>query len=630
MRLSEKDNQSLIEIYEAVISNKNRFAGVNPQVAEIIKSAEKKISWAIKNVQMNDVFFATQLNKMIPDNKNDMVRMNINTMSTDGKNLFYNPEYVNSLPLETVETVIVHEILHISLGHHLAFAHIDPKNQNIWHIVNIACDLALNYLIKDRAGFIEGGLLLAGQGTYKDFPLNLNARQYFDLLIKKYTPPEENEPEQPNEPESGDQPQDDENQGEDTQPSDGTNEDDGEKGDEQGDDSGEGKPDDTGDDSDDGEGGESDAEGEDGTKEGTGKGGSGSATDEESEDGDGDGIGEIDTEELDKKIKERKDSEKAPKAAKPTKSQDEVEDKLEIPQDIIDQYKKVGEITKPKDIDIKNQNVAIEQNRKEMQEDAISADEMEKRREEQGIHSQGYGSGSDRLVDSNYRKLFEQKSNLPWRQILAEFLSLPSKSELTYSRQQPRFSEFARESGIIIPGWKGQKLGEISFLVDVSGSMPRKACEKVFGELSTISKEKMLGQNAIIRLLSFDDGLKSEDVFSSQGGNIPSVRGKGVKVDKSHTFKLPIDSSVFKTFRWVSGGGGTNIINSLQALAINLPTPPKVVIILTDGYFGTNEIQYLNNTKFPYKIIWLMTTDVKFAVGHTYTLAEYNYDLSRY
>jgi hypothetical protein len=46
------------------------------------------------------------------------------------------------------------------------------------------------------------------------------------------------------------------------------------------------------------------------------------------------------------------------------------------------------------------------------------------------------------------------------------------------------------------------------------------------------------------------------------------------------------------------------------------------------SYFISSDIAYLNSQKLPYKIIWLMTTDVKFPIGKSFNLKDYNYDLT--
>lgn len=82
------------------------------------------------------------------------------TAYTDGSVLGYNPEFVESLPLDEVKGLVAHEVGHVMLAHHLRRQGRDIKK---W---NIAADYALNDVLL-AAGFKlpEGGL--RGMGTDK-------------------------------------------------------------------------------------------------------------------------------------------------------------------------------------------------------------------------------------------------------------------------------------------------------------------------------------------------------------------------------------------------------------------------------------------------------------------------------
>ena len=77
----------------------------------------------------------------------------INTFATDGKDIFYNREYAESLSFEKLKGVIVHEVKHRALKHHIRQ---QDRDAMIW---NIACDLSINPIIV-RSGFElpDGGL----------------------------------------------------------------------------------------------------------------------------------------------------------------------------------------------------------------------------------------------------------------------------------------------------------------------------------------------------------------------------------------------------------------------------------------------------------------------------------------
>ncbi len=75
------------------------------------------------------------------------------TMATDGKSIFYNPAWVDTLPVAQITGVIAHECSHVGHGHHLRKG---GRDHELW---NIACDYAINdTLIKAGFKLPEGGL----------------------------------------------------------------------------------------------------------------------------------------------------------------------------------------------------------------------------------------------------------------------------------------------------------------------------------------------------------------------------------------------------------------------------------------------------------------------------------------
>ena len=70
---------------------------------------------------------------------------NIPTAATDGKLIYYNPEFLEKLSVEEQTFVFAHEVCHIAFNHILRSK---DKNQKLW---NIATDGVINQFIK-RAG----------------------------------------------------------------------------------------------------------------------------------------------------------------------------------------------------------------------------------------------------------------------------------------------------------------------------------------------------------------------------------------------------------------------------------------------------------------------------------------------
>ena len=87
-------------------------------------------------------FYGAVLVKMKIIEKNS-----IKTFATDGRDIFYNKEYAESLDFEPLKGVIVHEVGHRFLMHHVRQ---QERDAEIW---NIACDLSMNQVL-ERSGFV--------------------------------------------------------------------------------------------------------------------------------------------------------------------------------------------------------------------------------------------------------------------------------------------------------------------------------------------------------------------------------------------------------------------------------------------------------------------------------------------
>ena len=615
--LTEKDAEEISKLYKGVGDPK------------ALEKAKEKIKWAIRNIQLSDVFLAGRLNEMIPDDPNKMVRHDIPTMQTDGKSLFYSPKFVNELTPDDVEFIVVHELLHVVLGHHKAFKDVPKTDVNLWKVVNIATDLAINDLLRTRGA--PHGILYPGGGEFKDLPRGLDARNYFVRLLKKYKkPPEEQNQQKPPDNQETDNQKDDDNENDETdQNANDTPPEQGEGGESPSEDSDtpQGASDDQeGDENSEDDGGDgSDSGGNDGDSGDEGEeGGESGGSGEGDEESDGEGMGTGTGGRPDSTATQQKD---IGSVGTDSSTYDKIENELNIPQDTINKMQKTGEVSPEPPTTEGTPTDTLEQHEQRMQRDVVDAEELERKREEQGINTQGYGKGNRSIIGKDYRDAFKQKSNLPWNNILANFLQQSERSERTYRVANTRFSSFAKRSPshVLFPGYKEDKLKDLAFLVDVSGSMPRAACEKVFGEIAAVSTNKAFGKQSNIRLITFDDGIISEDIFTQNTSNkFKSVENPNMPVDKTHMHSLPLTTKTFSTFRWTSGGGGTSITPAL----INLKKiKPTLVVVLTDGIFSGRDIQYINNEKLIYPVVWLMTTEVTFKQGKTFNLNEYNYNI---
>ena len=69
------------------------------------------------------------------------------TAATDGRKIFFNEEFLNSLPSQEQNALMLHEVLHMALLHVTRRQSRDP------HIWNIAADIVVNDLIIRNTSF---------------------------------------------------------------------------------------------------------------------------------------------------------------------------------------------------------------------------------------------------------------------------------------------------------------------------------------------------------------------------------------------------------------------------------------------------------------------------------------------
>lgn len=96
----------------------------------------------------------------------------IDTMGTNGRQMIYNPAFVESLDHETLKGVLVHEILHVTNLHHTR------KGNRDYELWNDACDYAINPVV------IEAGFKLP-DGVFLDRRFNgMTAESIYAVLLE--------------------------------------------------------------------------------------------------------------------------------------------------------------------------------------------------------------------------------------------------------------------------------------------------------------------------------------------------------------------------------------------------------------------------------------------------------------
>jgi predicted metal-dependent peptidase len=130
------------------------------------KTHQKIISGSLLRLRMRSPFFATiaLFAKFIPT-------QSISTAATDGKNIFYNADFWQSLTAPQQDGLLLHEVLHAALLHVLRRG---VRDKQIW---NIAADIVVNGIICQQ-GYFE-----LPPGGIRDTKLeHLSVEEIYELL----------------------------------------------------------------------------------------------------------------------------------------------------------------------------------------------------------------------------------------------------------------------------------------------------------------------------------------------------------------------------------------------------------------------------------------------------------------
>jgi len=141
-----------------------------------MSKAMEAVSAARRNLVLDQPFFGVLSLKL------DMVEdRSVRTLETDGRKLWFNPEYVGTLSKHELQGVVAHEVLHCANGH---VWRIESRNEKTW---DHACDYVVNQVVLDAGMVLPQGAL---DGTpYK----GMSAEEVYEHLNQQ--PPSSQQPE---------------------------------------------------------------------------------------------------------------------------------------------------------------------------------------------------------------------------------------------------------------------------------------------------------------------------------------------------------------------------------------------------------------------------------------------------
>ena len=134
-----------------------------------MECAEEKLSKAATQLTIKHPAFAYGVLRM------DIVEDNtFNIAATDGKRIYYNKGFIESLNQNMVTGVLAHEVTHVLLNHHTRLIDLPDRN-----LAQIAADLAINGALMDV------GFSLPPERLYDPKYANMSAEQIFWILYKE-------------------------------------------------------------------------------------------------------------------------------------------------------------------------------------------------------------------------------------------------------------------------------------------------------------------------------------------------------------------------------------------------------------------------------------------------------------
>lgn len=129
---------------------------------------ERSISASLLRLRIKSPFFATLalFVRFYPT-------LSISTAATDGKDIFYNPEFLAELPKAQMDGVLLHEVLHAALLHVVRRGSRQPQ---LW---NVAADIVVNGAIAEQ------GCFTLPPGAIRDKQLEeKSVEEIYELLLQ--------------------------------------------------------------------------------------------------------------------------------------------------------------------------------------------------------------------------------------------------------------------------------------------------------------------------------------------------------------------------------------------------------------------------------------------------------------
>ncbi len=144
------------------------------------KTLNRSVVRLIQGKDAKSVFFASLACRL-----DRVVDWKQPTGCTNGKQIKFNPDFVNGLTPPQVDGFLVHEVCHVAFLHPYRMGARDPE------LSNISMDLAINSVLLDSGFQLPAGGCVAGQGEYRNLKPGLSFEEYYNLLSQGSQDPQQ-------------------------------------------------------------------------------------------------------------------------------------------------------------------------------------------------------------------------------------------------------------------------------------------------------------------------------------------------------------------------------------------------------------------------------------------------------
>lgn len=156
--------------------------------------ARERVTRSVSRLSREAPFYTSTLYPLV------IKEEDVPTAATNGRDLIYNPKFVDAITDSDLDFVLLHETGHIVLRHfarHTALGKVD------WQLWNQATDYAVNDLLAKCGRKIRKGFLLPGRDN--NLPIGLSAEEYYRLLVQKQEQKQEQQQQEEGDDEEGEE-----------------------------------------------------------------------------------------------------------------------------------------------------------------------------------------------------------------------------------------------------------------------------------------------------------------------------------------------------------------------------------------------------------------------------------------